>query len=174
MELTGLGTFKSTVSNDALSLRASGKECKLEHPQLAAYRFCQSIRAEIKAQAREHGITLPDIFVHINRDGSLALATGEEPVPTWPEGMIMARSVQEINVTNWIQTAPTVKIQQYQFDLEVKWTDNDGVPHVHNGTYRYPNDIASMPLNVLRRYAEDMIIATARVTLGIDTWNDYL
>jgi len=172
MALTGLGTFKSHVSNIALSLRENDKECGLIHPQLAAYRFNRAIVAEIKAQARENGVTLPDVFVHINRDGSLAFATGAEPIP-WPEGMILARSVEEINVTNWSVTGLNVSIPQYRFDLEVKWTDNDGVPHVHTGTYRYPNDIASMPLNVRRRYAEDMIIAAVRVTLGINVWDDY-
>ena len=172
MALTGLGTFKSHISNDAFSLRVSGKECRLVQLQLAAYRFSRAIVAEIKAQARENGVILPEIFVHINRDGSLALATGAEPIP-WPEGMILARSVEEVNITNWTATGSNVSIPQYQFDLEIKWTDNSGNPRVHTGAYRYPNDIASMPLAVRRRYAEDMIVATARVALGIDTWDDY-
>ncbi|MCK4444176.1 MAG: hypothetical protein KAW09_06510 [Thermoplasmata archaeon] len=149
-----------------------GKECQLTQVRRLAYRHKRSIVAEIKAQAREHGITLPDIFIHINRDGSLALATGAPP-HVWPEGMIMVRSVEEINITNWQATGSTVPIPQYQFDLEIKWTDNEGNPHVHTGTYRYPNDIASMPLNVRRRYAEEMVIATVRVTLGINEWSDY-
>ena len=70
-------------------------------------------------------------------------------------------------------TGTSVSIPQYQFDLEIKWTDNEGSPHTHNGTYRYPNDIASMPLSVRRRYAEDMVIAAARVTLGLNEWDDY-
>jgi len=139
---------------------------------MAAYRFRIGIKAEVRAQARELGIELPDIFVHVNRDGSLGLATGEAPIP-WPEGMIMVRSVEEVNVTNWVATGSSVSIPQYQFDLQILWTDNDGEPHEHNGTYRYPNDIAAMPLNVRRRYAEEMVVATARVTLGIDEWSDY-
>jgi len=172
MELKGLGTFKSHVSAQALSLRVGGRECELSQAQLAAYRFDRGLVAEIKAQAREHGITLPDVFVHVNRDRSLALATGAVP-HIWPEGMIMVRSVEEINITNWQATGSSVSIPQYRFDLEVKWTDNDGNPHAHSGTYRYPNDVASMPLNVRRRYAEEMVVATARVTLGIDEWGDY-
>ena len=43
----------------------------------------------------------------------------------------------------------------------------------HNATYRYPNDLASMPLAVRREFAEQQIIATARVQLGIETWEMY-
>ena len=85
----------------------------------------------------------------------------------------MVRSVEEIKITNWQQTGSNVPIPQYQFDLEIKWTDNEGNPHTHNGTYRYPNDIASMPLKVRRCYAEDMVIAAVRVTLGLNVWSDY-
>lgn len=177
MALKGLATFKSHIRDKAVSLRIDDQECQLAHTQLAAYRFDRGIIAEIRAQAREHGITLPDIFVHVNKDGNWALATGARPVP-WPEGLspegeIMVRTVEEINITNWQATGSNVPILQYQFDLEIKWTDTDGNPHIHNGTYRYPNDISDMPLNVRRRYAEDMIIAQVRVTLGINEWDDY-
>ena len=172
MDLKGLGTFKSHIGEQSISLRLGNRECQLTHAQLAAYRFNRGIVAEIKAQARAHGVELPRVFIHVNRDGSLALATGTPPIP-WPEGMIMVRSVEEINITNWTATGSNVSIPQYQFDLEIKWTDNEGNPHTHNGTYRYPNDIASMPLNVRRRYAEDMVIAAARVQLGINEWDDY-
>jgi len=84
-----------------------------------------------------------------------------------------ARSVDEIWIKNWEQTGSTVSIPQYQFDLIIKWTDADGIKHQHSGTYQYPNDIATMPLAVRRRYAEEMILATARVTLGIDEWEQY-
>ncbi len=85
----------------------------------------------------------------------------------------MVRSVEEVNITNWQTTGSNVSIPQYQFDIEIKWTDNDEQPHIHIDTYRYPNDLSDMPLNVRRRYAEEMVIATARVRLGIDEWSDY-
>lgn len=84
-----------------------------------------------------------------------------------------ARSIDEINSRNWQENPTTVRIPQYQFDLQIKWTDLQGGKHEHNGTYRYPNDIAEMPLNVRRKFAEKMIIATVRVALGISTWDDY-
>jgi len=86
----------------------------------------------------------------------------------------MARSVDELNITNWTATGQDVPISQYEFDLEIKWTNYDETKHVHGPqTYTFPNDIASMPLNVMREFAQQMIIATARVALGIDTWEQH-
>jgi len=90
------------------------------------------------------------------------------------ENAMSAKNVDMINISNWQETGSSVPIPQYQFDLEIKWTDQDGEKHQHNGTYRYPNDISAMPNNVRKRYAEEMIIATARVMLGINEWEDYV
>ncbi len=87
----------------------------------------------------------------------------------------MARSVDQLNITNWQATGQNVPIPQYEFDLEIKWTADDGTKHVHGPqTYRFPNDIASMPLPVMREFAQQMIVATARFALGIDTWDQHL
>lgn len=84
------------------------------------------------------------------------------------------RSVNEINITNWTVTGANVPFPQYQFNLEIKWTDENGVQHTHGPQqYRFPNDIANMPLEIRRAFAEQMIIATARVTLGVNSWEDY-
>ena len=85
-----------------------------------------------------------------------------------------ARSVDEINITNFVDTGQTRMMSRYFFTLEVNWTDNDGVKHSHGPQqYEFPTDLASMPLNVQRRFAEEMITAMARVTLGINDWSDY-
>lgn len=85
----------------------------------------------------------------------------------------MARSVDAIYITNWQETGSTVPIPQYQFDLRIIWTDDSGVRHEHSATYQYPNDLASMPLVVRRRFAEEQITTVVRVQLGIDTWEQY-
>lgn len=86
-----------------------------------------------------------------------------------------ARNVERINITNWNQTGKNVQIPQYSFTLEIWWTDQDGVKRHHGPQeYLYPNDISSMPIEVRRAFAEQMIVATARVTLGIDDWEKYL
>lgn len=82
-----------------------------------------------------------------------------------------ARSVDELNIKNFVNTGATTPFSRYTFTLEIKWTDNAGVKHVHGPqTYTFPNDLASMPLAVRKKFAIQMIAATARVTLGIDDW----
>ena len=85
----------------------------------------------------------------------------------------MTRSVDELNITNWTSTGQNVPFPQYEFDLEIKWTNDQGVQQVHAATYRFPNDVALMPLSVMREFAQQMIQAVVRVTLGIDDWDQY-
>lgn len=84
-----------------------------------------------------------------------------------------ARNVDQILIQNWQKTGPTPPVDQWSVDIEVKWTDTDGNHHEYAGTHLFPNELASMPLRSLRFFMEKMIIAAVRVTLGIDTWEDY-
>lgn len=85
-----------------------------------------------------------------------------------------ARSVDQINITDFVDTGQTRQMARYFFTLEVNWTDLEGEKHTHGPQqYEFPTDLVSMPLNVRRRFAEEMIIAVARVTLGIDDWEQY-
>lgn len=86
----------------------------------------------------------------------------------------MTRSIDEINITNFVDTGLTTPMARYTFSLQIKWTDDSGVKRTNGPTtYTFPNDLATMPLLVRRRFAEDMITAMVRVTLGIDTWEQY-
>lgn len=86
----------------------------------------------------------------------------------------MARSVDEINITNFVNTGLTTALPRYTFTLQIKYTDNAGVKQTYGPTTQtYPNDLAAMPLAVRRAFAEKMIMATVRVTLGIDDWEAY-
>jgi len=85
-----------------------------------------------------------------------------------------ARTVDEINITNFNNTGATTPFSRYTFSLEVKWTDEQGVARSNGPTTgTFPNDLASMPLSVRRKFAEAMITATIRVQLGIDDWSQY-
>lgn len=82
--------------------------------------------------------------------------------------------VNELNITNFVSTGQNTPIARYTFTLEVKYTDDAGVARTHGPqTYTYPNDLAAMPLAVRKAFAIQMIAATARVFLGIDTWENY-
>jgi hypothetical protein len=88
--------------------------------------------------------------------------------------MVAARSVDEINISNFVNTGQTTPLPRYTFTLEIKWTNEEGVAQTHGPvTKTYPNDLAAMPLSVRRAFAEKMIQATVRVALGIDEWSSY-
>lgn len=85
----------------------------------------------------------------------------------------MTRSVDEINITNFVDTGLTTPLNRYTFDLEVKWTADDGTKNEHSSNRVFPNALTSMPLSVRRRYAIEMIVAIVRVEMGLDSWEDY-
>jgi len=121
--------------------------------------------------ARDMGFTLPEVtedLYGVLRPQGDACDIGVSEYLDLP-----AQSVDEMNITNWQETGANVQIPQYSFDLEIKWTDQFGVKREHSGTYLYPNDISEMPNKVRRRFAEEMIVAAARVELGIDEWEGY-
>lgn len=83
-------------------------------------------------------------------------------------------SVNELNITNFTDTGLTTPMARYTFTLQIKWTDDSGVPHTHGPTtYTFPNDLAVMPLSVRKAFAIKMIDATARVALGVSAWSEY-
>lgn len=82
--------------------------------------------------------------------------------------------VDELHITNFVDTGLNTAFSRYTFAVLIKWTDNAGGLH-SNGptTYTFPNDLAAMPLAVRRRFAKEMITATVRVALGLDQWSQY-
>ena len=84
-----------------------------------------------------------------------------------------AKSVDEINFSNWSWTGSQVQVDQAQFDIQVKWTDMDGVQHEHNSTRLWPNVLADVPVPVLREWATQQVTAAVRVALGIGDWSQY-
>ena len=84
-----------------------------------------------------------------------------------------ARSVDEINISNVQATGSTVSVEQYSFNIQVKWTSHDGSKHQHSDTYVWPNVLSDVPNNVVKEFMQEMVIAKVRVTLGIDDWENY-
>lgn len=86
----------------------------------------------------------------------------------------MARSVDEINITNFVDTGLTTPLSRYTFTLQIKYTTDAGVKQTYGpATHTFPNDLATMPLFVRRKFAEEMIKAVVRVQLNIDDWENY-
>ena len=86
----------------------------------------------------------------------------------------MAQRIDEINISNFVNTGLTSPMARYTFNLQIKYVDNQGADQVYNASHTFPNDLTAMPLNVRRHFAEEMIKATVRVALGLNTWEDYV
>lgn len=85
----------------------------------------------------------------------------------------MARNVHEVNITGWHDESNTVPVPQWSVDVEVKWTDDNGDFHTHNGNYSFPNVLGDFPVAAVRQLMETAIMAKVRVDLGINTWSDF-
>lgn len=84
-----------------------------------------------------------------------------------------ARNVDQVLIGNWQKTGPAPPVDQWSVDISVKWTDVEGDKHEHSDTYLFPNEMATMPLKSRRHFMKRVIMASVRVALGIDTWEDY-
>lgn len=45
----------------------------------------EQLELALSTKADLIGVSLPNVHIHVNRDGSLAIATGKEPPKIWPE-----------------------------------------------------------------------------------------
>ena len=79
-----IATFKQGTNADALIIEIGGTMLKIQHSELGQLTSANAIKTELTRQASLGNKQLPELFIHVNRDGSLALATGHEP-PVWPE-----------------------------------------------------------------------------------------
>jgi len=80
----------------------------------------------------------------------------------------MARSVDEIHVTNWTNLGSTAPVPQWTVNITVRWTRDDGTSAEDSRMVTFPNILSGVPLSRLRRYMEEIILRELRVQLGID------
>lgn len=79
MGFTRVATFRS-VAKLAVIIEVDGETVEISHAALATHDTPAKLKAEAERQAGK-GLA---VFFHINRDGSIALATGAAP-GVWPE-----------------------------------------------------------------------------------------
>lgn len=80
----------------------------------------------------------------------------------------MAGNVDAVFFTNWQATGSTVPIDQYELDIEVHWTDDQGQSHQVQRTVRFPNCLSDLTLMERKELAEELMIRAARIQLGVD------
>jgi hypothetical protein len=87
-----------------------------------------------------------------------------------------ARSVDEINITNF--ETLSINPLRAQFDLELKWTRENGTSAEYNATHIWPDDILPggvevMPSAVWQEFIIQMITAAIRVNRGVSEWDEH-
>lgn len=93
MDLTRVATFKDK-GRAAVLLEVAGCRVQISHLELVTYATVVDMEDELCRRASLAGKSLPRFFIHKNRDGSLAVATGTEP-EVWPEDEREARVVKD-------------------------------------------------------------------------------
>ncbi len=84
--LTAISTRKNRGTGrtkPAIALTLDDVTISLSHAEVSG-RTVVEIAGDLAERAAGHQIALPPIALHINRDGSLAIATGAAP-DVWPE-----------------------------------------------------------------------------------------
>ena len=86
MPLEKVATWKRANQGRAVHIIVDGYTLEITHNDLARLNTEAKVQKEIDRLARLNDVTLP-IFAHVNRDRSIAIATGIEP-DVWPEDEI--------------------------------------------------------------------------------------
>lgn len=71
----------------AVFIQIDGRELAVTHAGLETHDTTAKLEVEFERQASLSNVQLPELFFHVNRDGSIALATGFAP-KVWPEDEI--------------------------------------------------------------------------------------
>ena len=80
----------------------------------------------------------------------------------------MAKSVDAVFFTDWHATGSTVAIDQYELDVEVHWTDEQGQKHEAQRTVRFPNCLSDLSMAERKDLAEELMLRAVRIQLGVD------
>lgn len=77
---------------------------------------------------------------------------------------------REVNLTisDWTAVGATAPVPRYSIQVRHDWTDNAGVKHTDTRTLTFPNALSGIPLARLKGYMEQIILAEARIQLGVD------
>lgn len=84
MGIKRIATTRDARKAYAVLIETRRGRYQLTANDLLTHDAAKKIEVELKRQADITADSLSSIFVHVNRDGSLALATGAEP-NVWPE-----------------------------------------------------------------------------------------
>lgn len=86
---------------------------------------------------------------------------------------VYARSIDRIDIGSIVDTGLTTAIKRYRFTLEFWWTDDAGEKrHYGPAEHVWPNDLADVPLRIVKGWATDLITQAVRWRLGLEPYPD--
>ena len=71
-------------------------------------------------------------------------------------------------IFNWTDLGSTVPVPCYSVDISVNWIKANGTQGNYVDTVTFPNVLAGVPVQRLRRYMQKIILSEVRIQLGID------
>lgn len=77
---------------------------------------------------------------------------------------------KDVNVyfENWKATGSTVNVPQFEVQIRLEWTRNDGSKATRSETARFPNVLGQLALAELREWMENILVAEMRQRLEVD------
>ena len=87
MSIRRVATFKAEKYAAAVALEVGGVKLEIQRTDATALASADAVKAKLEQLAATGKVALPRVFVHVNRDESIAIATGEAP-RVWPEDWI--------------------------------------------------------------------------------------
>lgn len=84
MPLKRIATWKRSAQGKALLIEIDKRRFEIDHAERNTFDSVKKLESEIERQASLSSTILPSIFYHVNRDSSIAIATGQKP-DVWPE-----------------------------------------------------------------------------------------
>jgi hypothetical protein len=82
--LSRIATFKKDKNTAAIVLVCDGEKLEIKQTELSTVDTSLKVESALTTAATAAKVKLPPMFIHKNRDGSYAIATGQEP-RIWPE-----------------------------------------------------------------------------------------
>jgi hypothetical protein len=90
MAVRRIATTRKADKGYAVLVETGKAAYRLTADDLLTHDTAAKVETELERQVSAAKDTLPPLFVHKNRDGSLALAVGQEP-EVWPEDVTFDR-----------------------------------------------------------------------------------
>lgn len=96
-----------------------------------------------------------------------AFESSIQPQEVQRAGALSHRANKGTNIytKNWRETGKKVSVQQYSIEVEINWTDKDGVEQTRSETLLFPNMLSKVGNDDLKDKLTELMLSEARERL---------